>query len=913
MRAACSHYVLMGTAAGFGLLVISAVAQLLVGGLPAAAVGIGVIAAVPADQVAPRRGKLRQLLPSVLVGLPLFYFVQRLSDDPLDLGLLIVPASFLAFLGAAWGKRGIPLSVSAMLSIILSIAVPAREAGGAAFQTSLWFAAGMIAYIVYATLANLALNARYRVTMLADVLLSVAALMRTQARQFAPLATTRAEGDAAIVDPVGRVMRQQAALADQLQAARDILLESPRTPRRRQLAGMLMRVLDLRDHLLACELDVDALVAHPGHTPVMTSLRRTLQDLAREVERLADSLLTGRHPVPFASHREQLAHLDWVADETQADDAGASSRAMLARGLADRVGHIDDETLRLIALARGEASPDLAVVRASWQMFVSPTTWSLKPILALWRWDAPPLRHALRAALAIATGYAISVALPWGEHPYWILLTITVVLRGSLAQTLERRNSRVVGTLLGSLLAGALISLDHGLVGLVLIVAVAQGVAHAFAIKRYLVTAIAATILALTQAHALDLGVSPTFEGVRADRRHGDRRRGGLGVQLRAAVVGADADPDPRPAHARVARAPRAAGPRPRSVAGGGQRARTRMASRPPRGLRQPVGTGPGDAAVARRAARGPSAARSARAPAHAQLSAAGAVDRGEDDAADAPRSLGPAAAGGAAVADGGRHRREPDRHRQRFPDQRGRDAGRGRAARAARPVRARPRAVAAAPPEARGRSRRRGARRCGPRAAEAPPLTGLLGPAQRNGSSLPSRSSSATSWARSSAPEPQGDAPVVRAHAAACLGESGTTVRRQREPPRSRVGAVRFADHPSGCLQDMDDLDDARTRDAEHPAERRLRDAVVRRDHDERGETLQRDAGRSERRFEVLVDRDLGAPDRIADEIVEDRVADARNAAFEVFRDGRVARHAGKVVVGLTNPDRSLEDGYAS
>ena len=48
--------------------------------------------------------------------------------------------------------------------------------------------------------------------------------------------------------------------------------------------------------------------------------------------------------------------------------------------------------------------------------------------------------------------------MPWGSHDYWILLTIVVVLRGSLSQTLERRNSRVAGTLLGCVLAVALLS-----------------------------------------------------------------------------------------------------------------------------------------------------------------------------------------------------------------------------------------------------------------------------------------------------------------------------------------------------------------------------------------------------------------------------------------------------------------------
>lgn len=506
LRVALSHYVLIGLSAAVGLFVISGAVHLVFGAFAAATAAIGVIVVVPPDQPAPRRGKFRQLLPSAVVGLPLFLAVQVLHDDPIRLGLLIVPASFFAFLGAAWGKRGIPVSISAMFAIIFSIAVPSHADVRSDIVTSLYFALGMASYVVYATLSNLALNERYRVLLVADTLFAIAALMRTEAGQFAPAA----ERMRAPVDPIGRLIRDQAALADQMQGARDILLESPRTARRQQLAGMLLGLLDMRDHLLACELDLERLVAHPGPAHALTAMRETLYALATEIERLADCLLTGRRARLFRSHRPRLATLQWPGGERA--DADGPSPAILARGIADRIGHIDDETLRLIALARGDADPDLAVVRAAWQMFVSPTTWSWRPFASLWRWDAPPLRHAIRAALAIATAYAIALALPWGTHPYWILLTITVVLRGSLAQTIERRNSRVVGTLLGSLVAGLLLWLEPPAIALLLAVTAAQGIAHAFAIRRYLITAVAATVLALVQAHLLAADVSPVFE-----------------------------------------------------------------------------------------------------------------------------------------------------------------------------------------------------------------------------------------------------------------------------------------------------------------------------------------------------------------------------------------------------------------
>jgi uncharacterized membrane protein YccC len=149
--------------------------------------------------------------------------------------------------------------------------------------------------------------------------------------------------------------------------------------------------------------------------------------------------------------------------------------------------------------------------RANWQMFVSPTRWSLRPFLALWRWDAPPLRHAIRASLAVATGYCIAVAIPWGSHDYWILLTIVVVLRGSLAQTLERRNHRVAGTLFGCVLALLILATNPSPLLLLATITLAQGVAHGFAVRRYMITAVAATVLGLVQAHMLNNGVSTTF------------------------------------------------------------------------------------------------------------------------------------------------------------------------------------------------------------------------------------------------------------------------------------------------------------------------------------------------------------------------------------------------------------------
>lgn len=505
LRTALSAHVTNGLSAALGLLLISAGVHAVLGASAASAASVGVIVCIPPDQPAPQRGKLLRLLPAALFGWPLFWAAHALHGNAWLLGLLLVPATFLAFLAGAWGKRGLPIVVSVMFAMVFATAVPRHEAPGAALQAALHFGLGAGLYLLWATAANALLNRAYRVQMLADVLFTLAELMRLQASRFVP-----APGAA---PALGALLRRQAALADQLQAVRDLVLESPRTPRRQRQAALLLHVLELRDHLLACELDLDGLLAHPGHVPVLAGLRAMLLGAAADVEMLADALLAGRAPAAAETRRQRLRRLPWDAIHALAQRQPQPA-ARLARSLANRVRHVADEVAHAVALARGEREPDLPAVRTAWRLFVSPTAWSWRPFVALWRWDAPPLRHAIRAALAVGSAYALAQALPWGTHAYWILLTIVVVLRGSLAQTLERRDSRVLGTFFGCLLTGALLALHPPGWALLLVLTLAQAVAHAFAVRRYLATSVAATVLGLVQAHLLGAGGGPVFDMV---------------------------------------------------------------------------------------------------------------------------------------------------------------------------------------------------------------------------------------------------------------------------------------------------------------------------------------------------------------------------------------------------------------
>ena len=507
-----SQYVINGLTVSLGLVLIMLAIFEAAGLAAASTAAVGVMITSLPDVPAPRRRKIMQMLPAPLLGAPLFTLVQLVRHDELLLGIVVAAATFLAVMMMAWGKRGGPICFSLLFSTLFSMAAPPVASLQQIALHGAWFAAGAGLYLLWAVFTTHLLNRRFRAQLLAECLHSFAQILRTQSQRFGP----RPDHNALLA----RMLQQQAALADHLQNTRDLVLESPTTPERQRLAAMLLSLLEARDHQLACDLDLDFLLEHSAAVAVLPALQLALDSTAARLETLGMDLLLGRRGAAVATIADLRPELAGAlpprtkrADPLAPDPLLVDTTDPLAllHNMADRIGHINDEAVKMAALARGDIPPGLSAVRTQWQLFVSTVHWSWKPLLGQLSWSAPILRYALRCTLAVAAGYAVALRLPWVAHEYWILLTIVVVMRGNLAQTVQRRNARVAGTLLGCALVMAVLAPHPGARTIFGVIALSMGLAHAFALRRYLFTSIAATVAGLLQAHLLLSGVEPGF------------------------------------------------------------------------------------------------------------------------------------------------------------------------------------------------------------------------------------------------------------------------------------------------------------------------------------------------------------------------------------------------------------------
>ena len=489
---------LNGLAVALGVAATHVVVSALFGDTAGLAAVGGAVCASLTDVPNPPHRVLPRVLPAAFAAAVVTALVGA-ADGSLALTLAVIAVvTFLSLMTLAWGLRAGPLSFAPVLAIVFAMAWD-RSAGALMPLThALWVGLGGCVYAGWARLAAVLLRHRQRELALATALRATERRVLSRAQRIAgAVGGDEARIRASIADDV--------LLADALQAARDQVFAARRSPRSRRQTDLVLGLIELRDLLLASRLDTELLGQDFPGRQWRSALADTLRQLASVLAALADAVAFGK-PLPEVAAGVWRAQLALRLADVQAP--AGDSRTHLVSALQSRLGHMLHDVAAMVARQAAADDPDSPWTPERLAPFVSPEGWplaALKPHLTL---QSSVMRHALRSALALTFAYALGAALPWAAHPFWLMLSVAVVLRGNLEQTLSRRNERIIGTVQGCLLVMVLAQVQWApLLSLCFIAAV--GTAHAYVNRRYRVAATAATLMALLQPLMLAPGSDP--------------------------------------------------------------------------------------------------------------------------------------------------------------------------------------------------------------------------------------------------------------------------------------------------------------------------------------------------------------------------------------------------------------------
>ena len=403
-------------------------------------------------------------------------------------GFLLIPIVgllvFASMLLLSWGPKAGSVSFASALSLVFAMSLPASQT--LTWDHVAWGLVGSAGYWCWAVVTAWWLQPTWRQFALASTADGQARLLDAIARQIEHPAQTLWQSG---------VLGEEAALAEGLQAARDLVFGNDRGPQALRQTALLLHLIDLRDLAMASKLEASQFPLQPV-TPRQAELaQRIMKGMAEALRGVGAWLHTGRAGAIDAGAPQALASMLAELRATMVVNQCA------AVGELSSLLHSQIELLRAIQQLQVPDHPvQLSCQRTDLRRYISPDEWRLASVASNLRAGSPVLRHALRTCVTAGAAYTVSRFVPWTPHPQWIILTITAVMQGSLAQTVLRRNARVLGTLAGCTVVVALTAYPSlpFLSGCFL---VASGVAHAFFPIRYSVTAGAAAVMAVLQAH----------------------------------------------------------------------------------------------------------------------------------------------------------------------------------------------------------------------------------------------------------------------------------------------------------------------------------------------------------------------------------------------------------------------------
>jgi len=294
-----------------------------------------------------------------------------------------------------------------------------------------------------------------------------------------------------------------------------LLERSGRAGERMRLAASIGILLDALDALVAAQCDIELIRTTPGAAPVLARIGDALRIGALDLNHLSLELLTTGRPTLPPDHqlaidalKDEVARLEANAMDAKARQALDAATWRLVRSL----GHIR----RLERSLSDDATAKAAIGDVDLAAFIPKRNYGPSALTPHLSPDSPVLRFATRLSLAMMAGALVAQSLGDERHGNWVLLTIAVVMRAGYGLTRQRRDDRVIGTLVGCVVAAGSVAYLPA-EALVAVQGFAVTVVHSFARLNYRIASTGASVMALVSLHLAQPSVSAPIVARLAD------------------------------------------------------------------------------------------------------------------------------------------------------------------------------------------------------------------------------------------------------------------------------------------------------------------------------------------------------------------------------------------------------------
>ena len=369
----------------------------------------------------------------------------------LSLPVLGVLGFGIAYL-SIYGFRASLVSLSGLLALVVSFALDVEELE--IYQFALFIGLGGLWYLLLAKIWQHLYPKAETEELLSETYTLTAEFLETRKKLMGPHSDREAL--------MAKNLRLQSELTKKHESLREILIlrGSARGHSDYQDRRLLVftQLVEMMETAIANPVNYDRMdVLFSAKPKYLQLFQDLIFEMARQLRMIAEAGNDTRK-LPASDALEKWVEAARMEISSRAERTGQEEYLMLQNFLGYQEKQLK-KLKRIKQLLSGKSNLEFDTIdRRSAKRFV--VSQELDPDLLIrnFSFKSTIFRHSLRLAVTIMIGYTLGSLFPF-QNPYWILLTIVVIMRPNYGLTKSRATDRMVGTLIGGLVAIGLVYL----------------------------------------------------------------------------------------------------------------------------------------------------------------------------------------------------------------------------------------------------------------------------------------------------------------------------------------------------------------------------------------------------------------------------------------------------------------------
>ncbi len=399
------------------------------------------------------------------------------------MGLEIAIVSFFFSLLSVYGNRATSVGNAAILVMILTMDRPGETNGF--LLHALFILAGGIFYTIFSLLMHTIRPYRIAQRALGDCIREIAKYLSIKG-DFYDTATDLDADYRKLVAQQIVVNEKQDEVRELFFKTRQIVQES--TLQGRRLVFTFVKTVDLFEDITAAYYDYASLRKQLAHTGALEEISRSLKKMAYELEAVGFAIQSNtafNRTMDYDAELKQLkAKIDLVAPKGQANTLVLRKILVNLRKLLNGLNDLQEYFNRSSKRKKSEVDHS---------HFVSHQSLDPKIIWNNLSFQSSTFRHALRVCIACLGGFIAVKIISYGHHSYWIIMTISFMLKPAFSLTKQRNIERIIGTFAGGIIGVLILIFIPNKTVLFILMTLFMIGTYSFARIQYLVMVIFAT------------------------------------------------------------------------------------------------------------------------------------------------------------------------------------------------------------------------------------------------------------------------------------------------------------------------------------------------------------------------------------------------------------------------------------